>query len=311
MVKNVILFFVFTISLFPQNFSAGAGADSSSYLIGDFINYRVKLKHPDNYKYALWDIQKNLGGLDLISVSQPLVKAEGGIQNVEITYTVAGYDSGSKVISGGEVIFFAASGDTQRVRVDSTILFINIVDVDTSAEIKDINEPRRIPLSTAEILLWIGIVAGIILIGYLIYRFYPRKEKKEEIPVVPEIPVDERVMQKLADLEAKKLWQNGKIREYHTEITEIVRWYFEEKLKIPALEMTTGEICRSLSTGLNMSEVAKVTESFLNNADLVKFAKFVPLAGINEEMMTQAREIVRLCISRDIKSPSALGEKNV
>lgn len=310
MVRSVILFLVFTISLFPQKFSAEAGTDSSSFLIGDFINYRVKLKHPDNYNYALWDIQKNLGGLELISVSQPLVKAEGGIKNVEITYTVAGYDSGSKVISGGEVLFFAA-GDTQRVKVDSTQIFINIVNVDTSAEIKDIDEPRRIPLSTAEILMWLGIVAGIILIGYLIYRFYPRKEKKEEIPPVPEIPVDERVMQKLADLEARKLWQNGKIREYHTEITEIVRWYFEEKLRLPALEMTTGEICGALSSGLNMNEVAGVTESFLNNADLVKFAKFVPLAGINEEMMKQAREIVRLCIGRSVKVSAAEVKKNV
>ena len=50
-----------------------------------------------------------------------------------------------------------------------------------------------------------------------------------------------------------------------------------------------------------MSELRKVNEAdniydttneFLNNADMVKFAKFIPLDSVNEEMMIQAKEIV-------------------
>jgi exoribonuclease R len=36
----------------------------------------------------------------------------------------------------------------------------------------------------------------------------------------------------------------------------------------------------------------------LNNADLVKFAKFNPIASVNEEMMIQAKEIVNHTIPK-------------
>ena len=38
--------------------------------------------------------------------------------------------------------------------------------------------------------------------------------------------------------------------------------------------------------------IMETTYNFLSNADLVKFAKFKPMASINEEMMKQAIEIV-------------------
>jgi hypothetical protein len=38
------------------------------------------------------------------------------------------------------------------------------------------------------------------------------------------------------------------------------------------------------------------TNEFLNNADLVKFAKCIPLDSVNEEMMMQAKEIVNKTI---------------
>lgn len=296
MVRILLLFFFYAAQLLSQDFSATAGVDSARYLIGDFINYRVRLKFPEKYKYSIWEVNKSLGGLELVSVTPPKEKSEAGKKTVEITYVVAGYDSGTKVISGGEALFInPASGDTQRVAVDSVSLYVSIVEVDTAAEIKDINDPRKIPLSAAEILMWAGILLALIIAGYFIYKYFSKKEKKEVVSAEPELPPDVLVIQKLDELEEKRLWQNGLIKEYHTEITGIVRWYFEQKLKIPALEMTTGEICDALLKGLNMPETAKVAEEFLNNADLVKFAKFVPLAGINEEMMRQARRIVALC----------------
>jgi hypothetical protein len=39
--------------------------------------------------------------------------------------------------------------------------------------------------------------------------------------------------------------------------------------------------------------IVEDTSSFLSNADLVKFAKYQPLASVNEEMMRQAEEIVQ------------------
>ena len=93
-------------------------------------------------------------------------------------------------------------------------------------------------------------------------------------------------------LEEKQLWQKGKVKEYHSEITEIIRKYFEDRFNLPALELTTSEAIDALRKRKEAEIILDITNSFLNNADLVKFAKFQPLVEVNEEMMLQAREIV-------------------
>jgi hypothetical protein len=45
--------------------------------------------------------------------------------------------------------------------------------------------------------------------------------------------------------------------------------------------------------------ISSITNEFLNNADLVKFAKFIPLPSVNEAMMKQAKEIVNSTIPKD------------
>jgi hypothetical protein len=53
-----------------------------------------------------------------------------------------------------------------------------------------------------------------------------------------------------------------------------------------------------------------ITENFLTNADLVKFAKFSPLSSVNEEMMKQAVDIVEKTKPEE-KIKEKAGEGNV
>ena len=82
------------------------------------------------------------------------------------------------------------------------------------------------------------------------------------------------------------------IKDYHSEITGIIRDYFEERFHFQALEMTTPEILSSIKSRDVKIEVVAKTEEFLTNADLVKFAKFHPMPTVNEEMMKEAYFIV-------------------
>jgi hypothetical protein len=45
--------------------------------------------------------------------------------------------------------------------------------------------------------------------------------------------------------------------------------------------------------------ILNITNEFLNNADLVKFAKFIPLHSVNEVMMKQAKDIVNSTIPKE------------
>ena len=90
-------------------------------------------------------------------------------------------------------------------------------------------------------------------------------------------------------------------KEYHSNITGIVRNYFEERFKLPALELTTTEQMQQLKKVSAAEIIFEETNKFLNNADLVKFAKFIPIASVNEEMMKQAKEIVNKTIPTEIE----------
>ncbi len=89
------------------------------------------------------------------------------------------------------------------------------------------------------------------------------------------------------------------VKDYHSKITGIVRGYFEERFNLPALELTTSEQMQQLKNVSSAEIILNITNEFLNNADLVKFAKFQPLPSVNEEMMKQAKEIVNQTISKE------------
>ena len=68
---------------------------------------------------------------------------------------------------------------------------------------------------------------------------------------------------------------------------------------MPALELTTSEQMQQLNKVPAAENILSVTNEFLNNADLVKFAKFQPLPSVNETMMNQAKEIVQSTITNE------------
>ena len=117
---------------------------------------------------------------------------------------------------------------------------------------------------------------------------------KVKIGIVPIIKIapHEAALKSLRSLEEQKLWQQGNIKEYHSRITEIIRRYFEERFNFLALEMTSSEVLLNLRSLNEGNKIMDITNSFLSNADLVKFAKFQPIPSVNEEMMKQAYEIV-------------------
>ena len=109
-----------------------------------------------------------------------------------------------------------------------------------------------------------------------------------EVPIPPE----EIALADLDKLRTKKLWQAGKIKEYQSELTHIVRAYIEARYQVPALESTTSEILEfKLLKDLEPS-LHQDLNQILNIADLIKFAKARPDIGIHEEFMQKAESFV-------------------
>jgi hypothetical protein len=160
-------------------------------------------------------------------------------------------------------------------------------------EIKDVKEPITIPLDWKLIALWILVIIILGILGSYIYQRYFKKKKVESSLPVIYIPPYEKALNSLNELEQKRLWQKGAIKEYHTSITEIIRRYFEEQFFLPALELPSSEVMQHLRKKKDAQNILEITENFFNNADLVKFAKYQPMNVVNEKMMKQAIDIIK------------------
>ncbi|MDP2301075.1 MAG: BatD family protein [Ignavibacteria bacterium] len=294
-ILSILLLILFaTITNYAQVINVKVSTDSSRYEVGDYINLTYTITHDKDISIYFPSIKDSIKKLELIESLPIQLKDDGAKKESIFKFILAGFDSGSVTIPA-ITIQYKSNKDTvlQGIKTDSLTLLIQTLPVDAGADIMDIKAPLTIGIDWLFVLLITAIVIVITVIGYMIYKKYfanrvNQIEIKEEIIKLPH----EEALELLKDLEEKKLWQSGKIKEYHSEITAIVRRYFERRFTILALEMPTSEILSKLNKINDARTIVDLTENFLQNADMVKFAKFMPLNDVNFEMMNQAYTIV-------------------
>ncbi len=299
---NKLFFFLlvlFSSQSFAQSVTALASVDSSNYLVGDYINYTLEIRILKDIEITYPVIIDSLYQVEIIKEYEPEVIESDDLKSIRFHYIISYYDSSEVNIPSIAVEYKTKEDTVTQVVFSNPVTFnVHTVEVSTEADIEDVKSPITIPLDLKLVLLWILIGLVVLGIAYFLYRRYQKKKSEQPIQEkIIKIPAHIKALSELDNLEKEQLWQKGLIKDYHSNITGIVRGYFEDRFELPALELTTSE---------SMSELRKVTEAeiiydttnkFLNNADLVKFAKFVPFDSVNEEMMTQAKEIVNKTIN--------------
>lgn len=210
---------------------------------------------------------------------------------------VTSFDSGSYVIRA--IPFkYKQKGDTVTyfTRTLPIRLAVQTIQTDQKADIKPIKPPLAAPVTFRELLPWIGLGLLIIAIAALVYYYIKRKKQNKPLVVSrlkTTIPPYEAAMEALESLRQKKLWQSGRVKEYYSEMTDIVREYIGLQFTVRALEMTTSEI----NTALHQIDVNSSARDKLNQAlvlaDLVKFAKEQPLPLENDQSLGQCIDFVR------------------
>jgi len=311
--KYILLLFFIAISLNAQSVTVFANTDTTDYIVGDYIYYTLELNYPKNTRIEIPQIQDSITVLDFIK-EEPVVSEESG-NTVHILrkYIFSKYDSADVTIPSFRINYFLdGNSEPQFVNVNPIKIIVRTIEINAQGDIQDVKAPLKIQLDWLMILLIILIVVVVIVGVYFLYRYY----RKKKLGIVPQkkiikLPPYRIALDSLSELETKKLWQQGMIKEYHSEITGIIRKYFEDKFNFRALEMTSSEVLLSLKNINDTREIVEITDEFLNNADLVKFAKFKPIPTINEDMMKQAYEIVNKTKVEDEVKVETLEVKNV
>jgi hypothetical protein len=298
-VKRIVAF-IFVISSFTgwsQNAEAYARLDSSIIMIGDQVELELGIRLPENFAVSFPFFQDTLTSHIEILKKQPLdtTKVDGG-QLIKQLYTITSFDSGYFALPEFEFMFHHKE-DTilYRSNANALYLMVNTPVVDTSQAFKAIKGPVKEPYTFWEVFPWIAL--GLIVAGLILFAiWYIRKRRKNQPVFVrkpkPALPPGVLAIQKLEELRLAKVWQQGKLKEYHTQLTDIAREYFEGRYHFDALEMTSDEIMENLLNLNKNKEANEKMRNVLQLADLVKFAKALPTPLENDLSLNHVVDFV-------------------
>ena len=265
-----------------------AEIDTTNIRIGE--QFQLKISVDETQNVIIPKIQ--LKGLEVIDSTRIDTIKNSLIRR----YILTGFDSGAFYIPQQQIFV-----KNQAFLTDSLLINIATIAIDTTKLKKfPIKSIKKEPYTFDDFRIYIYLILAILaIIGFWIYWFVIKKRKEtEDAPTYRTLPPFEEAILRLNELDEKLLWQNNKIKEYYSELTEIVRGYIERELKVPALENTTDEVLAMIKDFKNLDsietskETIKKLKDLLREADLVKFAKSKPLAIEIEDDRRDAEFII-------------------
>ncbi|MFO7725993.1 MAG: hypothetical protein R6V45_10625 [Oceanipulchritudo sp.] len=153
----------------------------------------------------------------------------------------------------------------------------------------DIEGPVRIGFLWL-LLLWGTGACLLALLIFLLFRYRRRRLNGRQAPGEPRRSPREVALERLSHLKSSKVHLPAE--PFTVEVSDIVRDYLEEALKVPAREQTSEEFLGSLQSAPNLPPVLhEHMPAFLQQCDFVKFAR-QSLAGTQRESLLQTAETV-------------------
>jgi hypothetical protein len=290
-----VLFLTFTGAVFTQEVRLTAVTDTGTFRIGSWIDVHVT-----------GSVSNEVESIDPVIVRDSIglfevLKVERSGSEPRWLIRLMTVDSGQVFMPPVEFTY-KTRGDTaaRKAYTNSILLKIGGVAVEPDGDIRDIKPPMYAPWLFEDYLpylIGIIIIAGAGL-GFYLYMRRRKRKKLETVVVKTYVPPHREALTALRVLEEKRMWQQGLVKEYYSEVTEIIRRFFERRWDVIALELTSDEIMFQMEKIPEAMTVWKTMESFFLTADLVKFAKYQPSPEENGKEMKSAYDIVRAMVPK-------------
>jgi hypothetical protein len=289
---------------------AVATLDSASILIGE--QFHLTLQADPAGRRLLWaEIPDSFDHLLVVGRGKIDTVQQEGHSLYRQRLTLTGFDSGQWKVPA--FAFRVVRGDSAHtlpsLTTDSLFIRVNTVAVDTSRPFRPIKQIRGVPFNI--LAYWYYILGGLVLLALLAYLIFFRKKKTERKPekTVPAEPPYEQAMKSLHGLEAEKLWQQNRVKDYYTRLTDILRLYIERQFSVKAMEQTTDEILRDIRPVTRLNQQQDNLRYILTTADLAKFARLQPAPEEHEASLRKAYELLEWTRPRQEEKGQEADEK--
>ena len=276
-----------------------ATLDSTTLFIGDQTDLHLRAIGEVGEQVAMPVLDKELiPGVEIVdrTIVDTLSLKDGRVQ----------YDQYLTVTSFEDSLFYIAplpfvSGDDTVWSDGLTLNVVQPFEMDTTdMAITDIKGVYKAPVWWWGIFRWVllaVLLAGVGVAGYYLITYLQCRKLEEagnEVVTEPLRPAEEVALEKLDAIKEKKIWQQGQVKEYYTQLTDVVREYIARRFEVSSVEQTSDETLRDIRPLLSeRKDLYDQLRKMLTLADLVKFAKWSTTPDENELSLRNAYTFVR------------------
>ncbi|MEX2048141.1 MAG: hypothetical protein WEB90_01025 [Gemmatimonadota bacterium] len=267
--------------------------DTALVTVGDRITLSVTVEHTPGSQ-VVWPDSLDLAPFEVLGMQLDAPGETGAVARSTASLGLAAFELGRLEIPSFDVEVLGAGGEREALSTDRFVVEVVSVGADESGDIRDIRGPLGIPLGAWRIALWTLLPLLAVALLYTLARRLRAKNATKRTPALepPEAPAHEIALAALAELEASPLLGRGEVKEYHIEVSDILRAYVERRFGVDALEMTTAEVVTGLRARNADADFIHGLRAFLDQCDLVKFAKVRPGPEASRQVLELGRRLV-------------------
>ncbi|MDR0956807.1 MAG: hypothetical protein LBL77_02975 [Endomicrobium sp.] len=267
-VLSIIFIFCARISLYSQEV-VGVLLNADETFVGDIINFKVKVKLPENARISA-EQNFHFNDFDILNSSVERVSYNENIY--ELSFKLITYKTGFLTINPITIFYINSDGTNDLFFTPEEHVEIkSIIRDDKSEDIKDIKPLNKLKIKPIYIFLMIIIFAFFVICVLCSVKAALEYAKRSQ-----EIKIDfkTKILDDLNDLYVNK--DSISVRNFYYKMFEILRIYISKQYKFDALEMTTSEFFRSVKQLLPNEIPINEFKDYLKMFNLARYADFTP-----------------------------------
>ena len=280
--------------LVPAGLKATTRIFPSVIHIGDTVTVQVTATPGEGVQAPT--LPAKIGVFDLLGVTR--ADSAGAAQ---LRIHVTSFETGNHTLPS-LAIPVRTSGRVDSLRTPAYQISVeSLLPADTTAiDTLTVREARG-PIDLPQKFLW-GTFIGYVLfltalVGFAWLLYRKLTKKPAELPAFttkapPRLP-EVVALESLDQIASKGYVARGLYKEHYTEVMDVLRTYIEARHEVEALDRTTFELMQELTrTSLDPANRTRLLQ-LLDEADLVKFAKYSPQPDAAQRIIDEARRWVR------------------
>lgn len=265
----------------------GAQLSTNRTQIGESFTARLAVRVPEGATVS-WPA---VGAPPAIQVRNSAETTSSGTRTR--TWELLALRTGAFLIWTGEVQWVDREGKETALPLPALQIQVDGSLSDNDLEFRDVTGlqhwPERTALRVMKMLGWVSLAAAL-----LAALMWAMRRRKTALPPPPPMPAHVRALEAIRQLRDRGWPDDSGVEAFYVELSAIVRRYLEEAFALHAPEQTTEEFIRATTSSRSLTlDHQQLVAAFLEQSDLVKFARHRPAQTDMEAALAAAERLVR------------------